>query len=296
MYAQFFGTFLLSHNVITKEQLISALAKKASAHLKIGTLAIHKGYMSASEVDRIIILQTHKDCRFGELAVSEGYLTEEQVLELAKIQSQDFLLLGQILVQDGLISNSQLEMLINEYESENELNDLDYCNEKKEDLDLIISHFLRVFNRPLSEYELSYIRLLFNNLIRFIGEDFTPVTPIACSEYPVNYCVSQVTDGSFTFKTYIDMPKDVCITFASRYVRDNFTEFDEYVQASMEDFLNLHNGLYNVNISNTFGTELSLNPPEIADEKLLTLKEGSYLIPIIYPFGTIHFLFEAMSF
>ena len=28
MYAQFFGTFLLSHNVVTKDQLLSALGKK----------------------------------------------------------------------------------------------------------------------------------------------------------------------------------------------------------------------------------------------------------------------------
>ena len=34
MYAQFFGTFLLSHNVVTKDQLLSALGKKSSQHMK----------------------------------------------------------------------------------------------------------------------------------------------------------------------------------------------------------------------------------------------------------------------
>ena len=43
MYAQFFGTFLLSHNVVTKDQLLSALGKKSSQHMKLGTLAIMKG-------------------------------------------------------------------------------------------------------------------------------------------------------------------------------------------------------------------------------------------------------------
>ena len=51
MYAQFFGTFLLSHNVVTKDQLLSALGKKSSQHMKLGTLAIMKGYMTANEVD-----------------------------------------------------------------------------------------------------------------------------------------------------------------------------------------------------------------------------------------------------
>ena len=75
MYAQFFGTFLLSHNVVTKDQLLSALGKKSSQHMKLGTLAIMKGYMTANEVDNVIISQTHNDCRFGDLAVREGYLT-----------------------------------------------------------------------------------------------------------------------------------------------------------------------------------------------------------------------------
>ena len=79
MYAQFFGTFLLSHNVVTKDQLLSALGKKSSQHMKLGTLAIMKGYMTANEVDNVIISQTHNDCRFGDLAVREGYLTQEQV-------------------------------------------------------------------------------------------------------------------------------------------------------------------------------------------------------------------------
>ena len=71
MYAQFFGTFLLSHNVVTKDQLLSALGKKSSQHMKLGTLAIMKGYMTANEVDNVIISQTHNDCRFGDLAVRE---------------------------------------------------------------------------------------------------------------------------------------------------------------------------------------------------------------------------------
>ena len=79
MYAQFFGTFLLSHNAVTKDQLLNALSKKSSQHMKLGTLAIMKGYMTASEVDNVIISQTHNDCRFGDLAVREGYLTQEQV-------------------------------------------------------------------------------------------------------------------------------------------------------------------------------------------------------------------------
>ena len=81
MYAQFFGNYLLSRNILTTEQLIQAMHKKSSTQIKLGTLAIHAGYMTASEVDRVIILQTHQDKRFGELAISEGRDDVAKVLE-----------------------------------------------------------------------------------------------------------------------------------------------------------------------------------------------------------------------
>lgn len=83
------------------------------------------------------------------------------------------------------------------------------------------------------------MRLLFNDLTRFIGDDFTPLCFNPCKEYPVNYCVSQTIHGDLSAKVYLDMPETTCISFASRYVNEEFTEFDEYVQASLEDFLNL---------------------------------------------------------
>ncbi len=75
----FFGNYLLEKDIITTEQLLDALQEQSKVHLKLGTLAIHEGYMTAGEVDNIIIMQTHQDKKFGELAIEEGYLTEEQV-------------------------------------------------------------------------------------------------------------------------------------------------------------------------------------------------------------------------
>ena len=129
MYAQFFGNYLLSHGVVTREQLLETMHRKSSTKIKLGTLAIHAGYMTANEVDRIVILQTHEDKRFGELAIHEGYLTEEEVTKLLAEQKPDFLLLGQALVDEGLINNQQLQELIIDYQSENELDDYSYSEE-----------------------------------------------------------------------------------------------------------------------------------------------------------------------
>lgn len=292
MYAQFFGNYLLSKNVVTHDQLIQAMHKKSTTQIRLGTLAIHAGYMTASEVDRVIIMQTHQDSRFGEIAISEGYLTETQVTELLKQQKPDFLLLGQALVEDGVLDNQQLQDLIVDYQSENELGDFEYSAETQDAIEHMIQNFFVLAERPLTQHEISFCHLLLNNLIRFIGDDFTLVPPSLCNEYPPNYCVSQKVCGEFSVRPYLDMSEDACIQFASRYVGETFTEFDEYVQASLEDFLNLHNGLFMVNMSNDFSIELKLEPPAIEDTDLLTFETETYLLPIVYPFGTLHFVIE----
>lgn len=292
MYAQFFGNFLLSHNVVTQEQLLTAMEQKSTRRIKLGTLAIHAGYLNANEVEHIKILQTHKDRRFGELCIEEGLLTAEQVDELLAQQTPDFLLLGQYLVEEGIIDNHRLESLINEYQSENEIYDMDGAAESKEKIDQLFKKYVESTGREVNEFELLYNNLLFNNLIRFIGDDFTPIYSSGCTEYPRNYCVSQKITGPFELTLYIDMPESVCTAFATRYAGEELTEFDEYVQASLEDFANLHNGLYCVNISNLRNIELTLEAPVVEKDELLTFDNTAFMMPVVYPFGTINFIFE----
>lgn len=291
MYAQFFGNYLLARNMVTAEQLLQAMQKKSSMQIKLGTLAIHAGYMTADEVERVVILQTHQDKRFGELAIQEGYLTELQVAELLSKQKPDFLLLGQALVENGVFDREQLQNLILDYQSENDLETFEYSSETQETIRQMIEKFFVLAERPLSSQEISLFHLFLNSLIRFIGDDFTIVPPSICTEYPTNYCVSQKIQGRFSTHSYLDIPESCCIDFASRYVGENFTEFDEYVRASVEDFLNLYNGLFLVNMSNDYSLELTLEPPVTEEaETLLVFNEETYLLPIVYPFGTIYFL------
>ncbi len=291
MYAQFFGNYLLARNMVTAEQLLQAMQKKSSMQIKLGTLAIHAGYMTAGEVERVVILQTHQDKRFGELAIQEGYLTELQVAELLSKQKPDFLLLGQALVENGVFDREQLQNLILDYQSENDLETFEYSSETQETIRQMIEKFFVLAERPLSSQEISLFHLFLNSLIRFIGDDFTIVPPSICTEYPTNYCVSQKIQGRFSTHSYLDIPESCCIDFASRYVGENFTEFDEYVRASVEDFLNLYNGLFLVNMSNDYSLELTLDPPVTEEaETLLVFNEETYLLPIVYPFGTIYFL------
>lgn len=293
MYAQFFGNFLLSHELITTEQLLEAMERKKANRPRLGTLAMHAGYLTASEVEHIHIMQTHRDKKFGELAVELGLLSQEQVDELVAIQVPDYLAFGQALIDMGVIDTHEWERLVVDYISETEINELDFDEDARERINNMFYGFIE--NRrenPIEEYKSTYTTLLFNNLIRFVGDDFTPLRGEDFPEYPTEFCISQEIHGKYHIKLYIDMPKETCIEFASRYVGDEFKEFDEYVEASVMDFANLHNGLFCVNESNTDNVELTLDPPLIEESPLLVFEQPSSLIHVIYPFGTINFIFE----
>lgn len=94
-----------------------------------------------------------------------------------------------------------------------------------------------------------YLELLFNSFIRFVGDDYTPLSAEICDSFSADCMVRQDIEGSYAISTYIGMSQTTAINFASRYVNESFSVYDEYVQASLDDFLNLNNGLFLVNCS-----------------------------------------------
>jgi len=290
MYTQFLGNYLLQKGLVNQEQLFNAMSRLSQTHIKLGTIAIHESLMTAKEVDECLYVQTREDKRFGEIAVERGYLTEEQVTELLSKQTPDFILLGQNLVEDGVFSYEELERILFEYKGDAELYDLDLDVENKEAVDNIISNFFLYAEMPVNETNVMYLRLMFNSLIRFVGEDFSPLTPMVLDEFPITFGVSQKIFSDREYSTHLDCDRETAIAFASRYAKEDFCEFDEYVIAALEDFLNLHNGLFIVNASNTLSKDINLSPPEITMEGVLSGPNKCVDFPVAYPFGTIHLI------
>lgn len=290
MYTQFLGNYLLQKGIVTQEQLFNAMARLSQTHIKLGTIAIHEGLMTANEVDECLYVQTREDKRFGEIAVERGYLEDSQVEELLSKQTPDFVLLGQNLVEDGIFSYEELERIIFDYKNEAELYDLSLDVENQEVIQNIISKFFLMAEMPANDLNLMYLELMFNSLIRFIGEDFSPLSPMILEEFPMTFGVSQNIYSDHEFVTHIDCDRETAIAFASRYAKEDFIEFNEYIVAALEDFLNLHNGLFIVNASNQLSKDISLAPPVITEDGVLSGPNKCVDFPVAYPFGTVHLL------
>lgn len=290
MYTQFLGNYLLQRGIVTQDQLFEAMSRLSQTHIKLGTIAIKEGLMTAKEVDECLYVQSREDKRFGEIAIERGYLTEDQVNDLLSMQTPDYILLGQNLVEDGVFSYEDLERILFDYRNDTELYDLSLDVENQDAIAAIISKFFLVAEMPVEPTNVMYLELMFNSLIRFVGEDFSPLTPMVLDEYPITFGVSQAISSDRDYVTHIDCDRDTAIAFASRYANEEFAEFDEYVIAALEDFLNLHNGLFIVNVSNDTSQTISLAPPEITMEGVLSGPNKCVDFPVAYPFGTIHLI------
>lgn len=289
MFTQFFGNYLLNQKLVTPEQLVDAMQEKHNTRMKLGVLAINAGYMTASQVERVHELQSKMDKRIGDIAVELGYMTEEQVMELLHSQPLGYLLLGQAIVDKGYMTNSDFEAAINSYKEKYSLTDEDIANNSDTKIDSLISSlcdFTKTSNPALYE---EFVSLLMNNLVRFVGDDFTPLQP----EYSINSTsfksTSQNINGEFNMSTKIFADESTLIEFACRYSGEDINELNEYVEASGQDFINLHNGLFTVNVSNNQQIELTLTPPTPLVELTPSEVSNCLILPFQYPFGTVRF-------
>lgn len=289
MFTQFFGNYLINENIIKPQQLVDALKIKNNTKLKLGVLAINAGIMTSEQVEKVHEAQAKIDKRFGDIAVEMGFATSAQIEELLNAQKLDYLLLGQALIDNNILTNSEFENAINSYKKKFSLEDADFVSESSQKTQKIIKDFFDLSKNSNSELYSEYIELLFKNLIRFVGDDFTPINANK-SALNSNLLISQNIIGSFNTAGIISGSEKALTAFSARYAQEEIDSFDELAQAGLSDFLNLHNGLFTVNVSQDKGIELNLTPPAFNS---YDLENNDVLaIEICYPFGSVYFAFE----
>ncbi len=290
MFTQFFGNYLLNKQLVSPENLADALHKQSTTRMKLGVLAINAGIMTAEQVDLVHAEQQRVDKRIGDVMVEMGFATREQIEELFKTQPVGHLLLGQALVDNGYMTNSQFETALRSYKAENSISDADFTEVKDETVKKLIVKFYDVSNAPNSKYLTGYLSLLFKNIIRFIGDDFTPMEFAEKDLFECKNCLVQKLSGEGDAMTVIDGDEYAITSFASRFAQEEITAYDEYAQAVVSEFLNLHNGLFTVNYSNEEGIELALEPQETLYKLDLLGMKSVFIVPVCFSFGTINFI------
>ena len=283
MFTQLFGHYLLNKNYITAEQLQKALEAKNETRVKLGALAIDAGYMTAGQVEKVHEKQKRLDKRIGDIAVSMGFLTEAQVDELLSKQKTANIVIGQTLIDLGFMTNADFEKALAEYKASAGFTGDDNSDES---LAENISAVFALDEMDDKDFYVDYLLLFIRNIVRFVGDDFAFAGCVKNPETKNEYLCSQDISGAVNAYTAIGGDKAAFYALATRYAGEEVDD-DEFAEACAGEFLNLQNGLYAVNVSNTQNTELDLTP-QISEKDVTLNMDNGLQVSLAFSFGTLN--------
>ncbi|WP_096201549.1 hypothetical protein [Bacillus sp. FJAT-45350] len=287
MFSQYFGNYLLNKGLLSPEQLETALELQKSTHLKLGVLSVNAGYMSAAQVEEVHQKQMQVDKRFGEIAIDLGYMTDAQLEDLLSSQKHSHLLLGQVLLDENIMTLEQFSQTLNEYKEENGLSDEQFSSIKRGDINTLVDTMINVDDSSNSDLYKDYLSLFAKNMIRFVDDQIRIESLSTPELLETEWLVHQNISGENNLYTAILADEKVFIDVAKKYSQEDITEPDELAQASVSEFLNLHNGIFLVNMSNR-DVELEMAPQQVEQKKTLSNLERVLLVSVHVPAGIFH--------
>jgi len=284
MAAKFFGQFLIERERITREQLLAAVELWQSMNVKIGTLAIIRGYMTEDEIERVKQIMRTVDKRFGEIAVDEGFLTQTQVDKLLKQQQKGRVLLGEALVQKGFLTEEVLseELEVFEETQEKTPNTIEEVYSGKPNApilvvfaDMVTKMFIRIANEIVK--------------IDYCHHD-------ASAARPYDFTISQPYDGTFQGKFCLSLTSDILVRIARKMYYAEAFVVDEIARDAVAEFVSLIGGNVCAKLRE-MGMPSEIFPPEVHDNRngpgfdLPNEAEGAELAitPVLHPESGIEF-------
>lgn len=235
---------------------------------------------------RIHELQKKVDKKFGELAVEMNFLTKQQLEHLLGTQKQWHLLLGQVLIDKDYMSMEQYQSALEEYKKEHSLSEKEFVEGNLEE---IIKKTVSFKDSSLEKVFLDYVSLFTRSVIRFLGETPRLEANKKVPDYNAPYLISQEVYGPVNFHTALVADKIMIKEIAEKFAHNSFAEVNRWVKASVAEFLNLHNGIFLLNMSNN-GMELELKPPETRENVSTTGMQKCYVLPVCLSSGKFDLL------
>jgi hypothetical protein len=189
-----------------------------------------------------------------------------------------------------VLSNAQFESAIKDYNAKLSISDGNISGDQHEKISMLISEFFHFDTAENAKIYTGYVTLLFKNLIRFIGDDFTPLKANITQSITSSRIIDQEISGAYSATTMIAAGKEEYSAFAKRFAKEAYIADESFDDASAGEFLNVCNGLYAVNESNESGIELTLSPQAFQKDCTVTLEKQAFCIPVQFSFGEVEFI------
>lgn len=275
MFSQFFGNYLLENQKITDEQFSSCMNYIKANRVKLGLIAESEGLLTSSQVMELNYLQVQSDERFGDLAVKKGYLTESDVNYLLGLQSNPYLLFVQALDENGCMSHDEIDYNLTAFQKEN-----DFSNSiMKAIRDANIEGLLPAFVDVQDKRYLDLIGLALRNIIRFINTFIRIDKGGFVSGVKPKYAAYQHTLGDYQVMLGFTGEDDDILAMADGYAKEEFGAVDEDALDSIAEFTNCVNGLYAAELSFQNIT-MDMLPPKLTFDEPIDVSGEYFSLPV----------------
>ena len=255
MFEEFFGKYLVETGKISNDDFSKIKDTMKTTRVKLGLIAVSEKLLT--EINR---LQAAMDKRFGDIAVEKGYLTNEQVSHLLSLQGNAYMQLVSAITEGGYLSMEEIEASIISFKEAKNISDKDFSLLKSNDVDNIISVFVK------SENELAnrLIGLAIRNIIRFISTEVTFESLEEVGFLSFEHIATQSVKGDHSILLGFAGNDTSLLSIANPFAKEEFTAVDADSFDSVCEFINCINGLYASALSKE-NIEIDMEPPLFFD-------------------------------
>ena len=111
----FFGQYLLSRGVISREVLIEAIERQRETNLSLVELAVREGLIEPQCAEGILTRYRTTDAGLEELCIEYGQIDRQKLDELLRIQRSDWVKIGAALIDSGHLNHDQVEKYLADF-------------------------------------------------------------------------------------------------------------------------------------------------------------------------------------
>jgi len=112
----FFGQYLLSRGVISREVLIEAIERQRKTNLSLVELAVREGCIEPQRANGILTRYRTTDAGLEELCLEYGQIDREKLEELLRIQRSDWVKIGAAFIDSGHLNRDQVEKYLADFD------------------------------------------------------------------------------------------------------------------------------------------------------------------------------------
>lgn len=270
MFEEFFGKYLVETGKISNDDFSKIKDTMKTTRVKLGLIAVSEKLLTEKQSDEINRLQAAMDKRFGDIAVEKGYLTDEQVSHLLSLQGNAYMQLVSAITEGGYLSMEEIEAFIVSFKEAKKLSDEDFALLKSNDVDNIISVFVKSDNELANRL----IGLAIRNVIRFISTEVSFESLEEVEFLSFEHIATQAVKGDHSILLGFAGNDTSLLSIANPFAKEEFTEIDADSFDSVCEFINCINGLYASALSKE-NIEIDMEPPLFFDN-------GSVASDIVY--------------